>query len=244
MKRIALILSIIGLVGATATVSLADQGCLLSWLQNGDRLCVSEHGNVNFLGPKKTNLPVPDAPNTNHREGYALCYADKEQAFESTDFGDDSLSFGFGPPATSSEPGGILHVARSSAYGQLLLTQSFYPDIHKRQVRVVMTVTNTTHKTLFHIKLFRGVAVAERGARASYTKRSAMSLRPGQSHGMMLTDVTWPPRSGTKTGRASAETLGCDPRADGRGTAGYVKIPIGSLSPGQSRTVEVFYRSF
>lgn len=253
-----------GLLLATSPPARGDDTCHVSFLDSGTFMCISEHGNVLFLGPDNGAGGVEN-PQNFFREGYVLCGGSGEFPIRAYDLGNTEDNFGDldGSPSVSHRPPNPapfqLLVEREEGTGQLRLDQLLRMDFATMRIDIDMTVTNVTNigpsgsnvqgTAIHNITLDRRVAKQADGPRAGRTERSVMVWEPAGQYGRSLTDRTYPPLKKTTTSLVHPSLLNiggkCAPiAAPGNRAGGQIRYRIGTLKAGQSKTVHMSYQAF
>ena len=257
MKKLGGCLIILALNAVLAPSAWAHKNC---WFQffgvNNYTVCVSQHGNITWLGP---SLPPSDEPTFIYHEGYGISLYDPEHKNCAYDFG--PIEGGTGPyngfdpdPVNSAwKLGNVIIVTRTfgTLAGQVKLEQYIHWLSDIPEVRIFMVLTNYSDKGK-SIALHRAIARGPTGP-ASYAERSVFSWGRDYSHGVALTEMTPQDLIGSKdtflaglshpdTGWITNSCASMKPAPDNR-AGGYFSYSV-ELGPFESKTRIIRYRPF
>jgi hypothetical protein len=225
----------------------ADTGCYWEFNEQAASLCLSQHGNVTYLGPDPNYYYGPSL----YKEGYGLC-GGGETIHVAEDFGPVEAGFTSGADTTQlGSPNTVLFSREANVDGtNFRFSQVAVRDMVKMEVRIAMTITNIDITTL-SASLYRFIARAPSGSvgLAARTERSVLVFEEGSGHGVALTDVTWPPHPNTATQLVSPDDDSLFPSCSltpgvGNRAGGAIRYESITVPPGASRTFTVRYRGF
>jgi hypothetical protein len=227
------------------------------------KICVSERGNItHFESPAgKVHL--------RGREGYAVCSG----VNDSTVYGFDAgmAESGWGPPTVSQPNGGDmlpLTIERDSVDGVVRLTQTFTINAGARELQVKVSVKNLSAVAITPrlARYFDG-DIDDTASDDRYDRSSASvwgtPYVTGAVNGLVLTQTTTLPVSegvtqispekfsdwnpfgfGAQSARRCIGTAGLSVPTPSGDYVGRALAPLGTINPGETRTVTYRYRRF
>ena len=221
------------------------------------KFCITDHGNV-------IDLVSPSGKRHNFgNEGYIACATGAANAWDS---GFDEAGWG---AATATQPGGSktfpLTIKRQSTDGKLELTQTFNWDTAQKEILITMVLKNISAVSLSAVKLARyfdddlDSLLDEADELDDIYDQDSDSVWGRDSgtgaghHGVMLTALTFAQAHtlavqkftdfNVDKASCTASPVATVPTAPGDYT-GRVTYTLGTLSAGQSKTMQMLYRRF
>lgn len=209
------------------------------------RICVSSHGNIStFTTGSADYFPADQF----RGEGYALC-SDAGNTVHAWDAGDDEAGW---TDHTTTDPGPV--ITRYTADGALKLTQSYAFNLAEGEVNITMEVKNVGSTSLPKVIVSRYFAptIAVPGGKSEEFGETGASafLWYTRVPGLKLNALTWNTRHETFLEFAASLSQGTDatcvppqPEAglQGEQLAGRVNFNIGTLNPGDKKTLVYKY---
>ena len=215
--------------------------------------CISTHGNVQNLESPATYTHITTA------EGYIACGSGFNGSW---DTGSVAASHGWNEPIAVSQPGGAhtfpLTIIRQSTDGRFQLKQTFEWEPEQKELFITMVLKNISVDTITNLMLaryFDGNIDNAWDNIYDYDSDSVWGRNPssGARHGLMLsafslaqphfTDVEresdW---FYSKTNCPSTDPAG--PPLSNNDYVGRLTFKLGTLQPGQLKTVKMLYRRF
>lgn len=227
------------------------------------KICISERGNItHFESPAgKVHL--------RGRDGYAVCSGVNDSTVHGFDAG--ITESGWGPPSVSQPNGGDklpLTIERDSLDGVVRLTQTFTINSAARELQVKVSVKNLSAVAITPrlVRYFDGdiddTALDDRYDRSSASVWGTPFVT-GIANGLMLTQTTtlpvseagtqispetfsdWNPfGSGAQSARRCIGTAGLSLPTPAGDYVGRALATLGTINPGETRTVTYRYRRF
>jgi hypothetical protein len=215
--------------------------------------CISTHGNVQNLVSPSASKHITTA------EGYIVCGSGFNNSW---DTGSDDESYGWNEPIAVSQPGGPhtfpLTIIRQSTDGRFQLRQVFDWEPEQRELFITMVLKNTSAAAITNLMLaryFDGNIDDQWNNIYDGDSDSVWGRNPssGARHGLMLSalSLAQPHMAGveretdwfySKTICPTTEWTG--PPLSNNDYVGRLTFKLGTLNPGQIKTVKVLYRRF
>jgi hypothetical protein len=227
------------------------------------KICISERGNITYFESPAGKVHLRG------REGYAVCSG----VNDSTVYGFDAgmAESGWGPPTVSQPNGGDmlpLTIERDSLDGVVRLTQTFTINSGARELQVKVSVKNLSAVAITPrlARYFDG-DIDDTASDDRYDRTTASvwgtPYVTGIANGLMLTQTTtlpvsegvtqispekfsdWNPfGSGAQSARRCIGTAGLSVPTPAGDYVGRALAHLGTINPGETRTVTYRYRRF